>query len=108
MGRAAGAGLLVPLGAPWQPSRDRSGRGEGESDAVGDRNMATPATWHREHVGAPGQRSTAVVKVLKRIAKRTVIHAAARVAPITWKWRRPGSLVVLMYHRVLPKNSPAC
>jgi peptidoglycan/xylan/chitin deacetylase (PgdA/CDA1 family) len=49
-----------------------------------------------------------VVKVLKRIAKRTVIHAAARVAPITWKWRRPGSLVVLMYHRVLPKNSPAC
>jgi peptidoglycan/xylan/chitin deacetylase (PgdA/CDA1 family) len=48
-----------------------------------------------------------VVRVLKRIAKRTVIHAAARVAPITWKWRRPGSLVVLMYHRVLPKNSAA-
>jgi peptidoglycan/xylan/chitin deacetylase (PgdA/CDA1 family) len=48
-----------------------------------------------------------VVKVLKRIAKRTVIQAVARVAPITWKWRRPGSLVVLMYHRVLPENSPA-
>jgi peptidoglycan/xylan/chitin deacetylase (PgdA/CDA1 family) len=48
-----------------------------------------------------------VVRVLKRIAKGTVIHAAARVAPITWKWRKPGSLVVLMYHRVLPKDSPA-
>jgi peptidoglycan/xylan/chitin deacetylase (PgdA/CDA1 family) len=47
------------------------------------------------------------VRVLKRIAKRTVIHAVARVAPITWKWRTPGSLVVLMYHRVLPKDSPA-
>jgi peptidoglycan/xylan/chitin deacetylase (PgdA/CDA1 family) len=47
------------------------------------------------------------VRVLKRIAKRTLIYAAARVAPITWKWRRPGSLVVLMYHRVLPKDSPA-
>ena len=47
-----------------------------------------------------------MVRVLKRIAKRTVSHAAARVAPITWKWRRPGSLVVLMYHRVLPKDSP--
>jgi peptidoglycan/xylan/chitin deacetylase (PgdA/CDA1 family) len=48
-----------------------------------------------------------VVRALKRIAKRALIHAAARVAPITWKWRRPGSLVVLMYHRVLPKDSPA-
>ena len=46
------------------------------------------------------------MRTLKRIAKRTLIHAAARVAPITWKWRRPGSLVVLMYHRVLPKDSP--
>lgn len=48
-----------------------------------------------------------MVKVLKRIAKRTLIRAAAGVAPITWKWRRRGSLVVLMYHRVLPKDSPA-
>jgi peptidoglycan/xylan/chitin deacetylase (PgdA/CDA1 family) len=47
------------------------------------------------------------VRVLKSIAKRTLIHAAARVAPITWRWRKPGSLVVLMYHRVLPKDSPA-
>ena len=47
-----------------------------------------------------------MVRALKRIAKRTLIQAAARVAPITWKWRRPGSLVVLMYHRVLPKDSP--
>ena len=48
-----------------------------------------------------------MVTVLKKIAKRTAIHAAARVAPVTWKWSRPGSLVVLMYHRVLPKDSPA-
>ena len=48
-----------------------------------------------------------MVTALKRFAKRTVIHAAARVAPITWKWRRPGSLVVLMYHRVLPRDSLA-
>jgi peptidoglycan/xylan/chitin deacetylase (PgdA/CDA1 family) len=48
-----------------------------------------------------------VVRVLKQIAKQAVIHATARVAPIMWKWRRPGSLVVLMYHRVLPKDSPA-
>jgi peptidoglycan/xylan/chitin deacetylase (PgdA/CDA1 family) len=48
-----------------------------------------------------------VVSVLKRIAKRVLVRAAARVAPITWRWRRPGSLVVLMYHRVLPKESPA-
>ena len=47
------------------------------------------------------------MRTLKGIAKRSVIHAAARVAPVTWKWRRPGSLVVLMYHRVLPKDSPA-
>jgi peptidoglycan/xylan/chitin deacetylase (PgdA/CDA1 family) len=48
-----------------------------------------------------------VVRMLKRIAKQALIHTAARVAPITWKWRRPGSLVVLMYHRVLPNDSPA-
>jgi peptidoglycan/xylan/chitin deacetylase (PgdA/CDA1 family) len=48
-----------------------------------------------------------VVSALKRIAKGTVIQGAARVAPVTWRWRRAGSLVVLMYHRVLPKDSAA-
>ena len=43
----------------------------------------------------------------KEIAKRTVVRAVAELAPITWRWRRPGSLVVLAYHRVLPKGSPA-
>ena len=43
---------------------------------------------------------------LKRLAKRAIVHTVARVAPITWRWRKPGSLVVLMYHRVLPKDSP--
>lgn len=47
------------------------------------------------------------MSTLKRLAKRAVVHAVARVAPITWRWRKPGSLVVLMYHRVLPKDSPA-
>lgn len=47
------------------------------------------------------------MNVLKAVAKRIVIHAVARAAPITWRWRGPGSLVVLMYHRVLPKDSPA-
>lgn len=44
---------------------------------------------------------------LKAIAKRGLVEAAARIAPLTWKWRAPGSLVVLMYHRVLPRDSPA-
>ena len=44
---------------------------------------------------------------LKVIARRTVVGAIARSAPLTWRWREPGSLVVLMYHRVLPKESPA-
>ena len=43
---------------------------------------------------------------LKRMAKRAVVHAIARTAPLTWRWRRPGALVVLMYHRVLPRDSP--
>lgn len=43
----------------------------------------------------------------KAIAKRAVVHAVARIAPLTWRWRKPGALVVLMYHRVLPKDSPA-
>lgn len=43
---------------------------------------------------------------MKRLAKRAVIHAVARVAPLTWRWRKPSPLVVLMYHRVLPHDSP--
>ena len=47
------------------------------------------------------------MSTLKRFGKRAVVHTVARVAPIAWRWRKPGSLVVLMYHRVLPKESPA-
>ncbi len=36
-----------------------------------------------------------------------MVRAVARAAPITWRLRAGGSLVVLMYHRVLPKESPA-
>ena len=43
---------------------------------------------------------------VKRLAKLGVVQAVARLAPLTWRWRKPGSLVVLMYHRVLPKDSP--
>jgi len=46
------------------------------------------------------------VSGLKKLAKRGVVQAVARAAPVTWRWRKPGSLVVLMYHRVLPKDSP--
>ena len=46
------------------------------------------------------------MSALKRLAKRAVIHTVARVAPLTWRWRKPGSLIVMMYHRVLPKGSP--
>ena len=47
------------------------------------------------------------MKTFKTIAKGAVVHAIARAAPLTWRWRGPGSLVVLMYHRVLPPDSPA-
>lgn len=36
-----------------------------------------------------------------------MVRAIAGIAPLTWRWRRKGSLVVLMYHRVLPRESPA-
>jgi peptidoglycan/xylan/chitin deacetylase (PgdA/CDA1 family) len=48
-----------------------------------------------------------LVSALKTLAKRTVVSTVARSAPLTWRWRKPGSLVVLMYHRVLPPDSPA-
>lgn len=44
---------------------------------------------------------------LKSIAKRAAACTTARVAPLAWKWCRSGSLLILMYHRVLPKHSPA-
>jgi peptidoglycan/xylan/chitin deacetylase (PgdA/CDA1 family) len=47
------------------------------------------------------------VSALKKVAKRVVVSAVARTAPLTWRLRRSGSLVVLMYHRVLPADSPA-
>jgi peptidoglycan/xylan/chitin deacetylase (PgdA/CDA1 family) len=47
------------------------------------------------------------VSVIKGIARGLAIHTVARTAPIIWRWRRRGSLVVLMYHRVLPQGSSA-
>lgn len=46
------------------------------------------------------------MSALKHIAKRAVVETIARAAPLAWRFRRPGSLVVLMYHRVLPADSP--
>jgi peptidoglycan/xylan/chitin deacetylase (PgdA/CDA1 family) len=46
------------------------------------------------------------VNALKTLAKGAVVHTVARAAPLTWRWRRAGSLIVLMYHRVLPQDSP--
>lgn len=47
------------------------------------------------------------MSALRSLAKRVVVGTIARTAPLTWKWRKAGSLVVLMYHRVLPADSPA-
>lgn len=48
-----------------------------------------------------------MVSALKKITKRAVVSAIARTAPLTWRLRGPGSLVVLLYHRVLPYDSLA-
>jgi peptidoglycan/xylan/chitin deacetylase (PgdA/CDA1 family) len=53
------------------------------------------------------QRQSSFAVDPKAIVKRTVVRAIARIAPLTWRWRSAGSLVVLMYHRVLPKDSAA-
>ena len=47
------------------------------------------------------------MSALKKVAKQVLVHAIARTAPLTWRWRKSGSLVVLMYHRVLLDESPA-
>jgi peptidoglycan/xylan/chitin deacetylase (PgdA/CDA1 family) len=47
------------------------------------------------------------MSTLKAIAKRAVVRTTALLAPLTWRYRKPGSLVVLTYHRVLPKDSMA-
>lgn len=44
---------------------------------------------------------------LKAALRPGVLRFVASVAPRTWRWRRAGSLVTLMYHRVLPADSPA-
>lgn len=47
------------------------------------------------------------MKTLKSIAKGAAVQAAARAAPRMWRRRKPGSLVILMYHRVLPVGAAA-
>ena len=47
------------------------------------------------------------MSALKKITKRAVVSAIARTAPFVWRLRRPGSLVVILYHRVLPYDSVA-
>ncbi len=42
--------------------------------------------------------------VLKRILKRGAQVALAKVAPIAWRFMDTASLIVLTYHRVLPKG----
>ena len=43
---------------------------------------------------------------IKKAAKRAAQHAVAAVAPTLWKLRREPSLLILMYHRVLPPDHP--
>ena len=47
------------------------------------------------------------MSTLKSLAKGAVVQVAARAAPLVLRRRRPGSLVILMYHRILPVDSPA-
>ena len=47
------------------------------------------------------------MKTFKSIAKAAAVQVVARAAPRAWRRRKPGSLVILTYHRVLPVNSPA-
>jgi len=42
----------------------------------------------------------------KQALKSLVQAAAAQVAPVGWRLRRSASLLVLMYHRVLPADHP--
>ena len=44
---------------------------------------------------------------LKSLAKGAAVQVAARAAPLVLRRRLPGSLVILMYHRILPVDSPA-
>jgi peptidoglycan/xylan/chitin deacetylase (PgdA/CDA1 family) len=45
------------------------------------------------------------VRRVKDFARGAAAEVAAGVSPFLWKLRAPGSLVVLMYHRVLPAYS---
>lgn len=42
---------------------------------------------------------------VNRLLKASAQHLAGTVAPFLWRWRAP-SLVVMMYHRVLPHTHP--
>lgn len=44
---------------------------------------------------------------MKRVAKKAVLEVASHVAPHLWRLRPASSLLVLMYHRVLPQGHPA-
>src|ERR1700691_4186192 len=111
MGRRADAAQLASLGAARERRRQPACRlarsGPRQSDAARDRDLATAAAADRQRTRSPHQWVVTLVSALKTIAKRAVVSTVARAAPLTWRWRRPGSLVVLMYHRVLPKDSPA-
>jgi len=67
---------------------------------------ATAEPARRDGEGRVSSRRSMVNRP-KALAKRAVVSAIARTAPLAWRWRRQRSLVVLMYHRVLPKDSPA-
>lgn len=42
---------------------------------------------------------------VNRLLKASAQHLAGTVAPLIWRWRAP-SLLVMMYHRVLPHSHP--
>lgn len=47
-----------------------------------------------------------LMRALKGLLRPMLLQGVAMTAPLTWSWRAQGSLVVLMYHRVLPTGSP--
>src|SRR5690606_25886998 len=77
----------------------------GESrDAFGNRHLATTACRRDQPHRSDHQPELAMVSV-KRLLKAPAQQLAGTVAPFLWRWRAP-SLVVMMYHRVLPHTHP--
>ena len=81
----------------------------GRPDITSPSGRATLLRRRHSGSGRPGPGDAGVTRMNRRAAKAAVKRAAelavAKTAPLLWR-RRHGSLVVLMYHRVLPPGDP--